>query len=89
MLFLLIGLAVMLLSVLIVYNINKRDEARIHDTLYKKDNAEPVLEGDGAVIPQEAKESVSDEIFEMTAANTDNTDIINTDTENPDNDRDS
>ena len=65
------------------------DEARIHDTLYKKDNAEPVLEGDGAVIPQEAKESVSDEIFETTAANTDNTDIINTDTENPDNDRDS
>ena len=45
--------------------------------------------GNGAVIPQEAKESVSDEIFEMTAANTDNTDIINTDTENPDNDRDS
>lgn len=44
--------------------------------------------GNGAVIPQEAKESVSDEIFEMTAANTDNTDIINTDTENPDNDRD-
>lgn len=81
-LFLLIGLAVMLLSVLIVYNINKRDEARIHDTLYKKDNAEPVLEGNGAVIPQEAKESVSDEIFETTAANTDNTDIINTDTEN-------
>ena len=69
--------------------IKESDWAWIHDTLYKKDNAESVLEGDGAVIPQEAKESVSDEIFETTAVNTDNMDIINTDTENPDNDRDS
>lgn len=57
-LFLLIGLAVMLISVLAIYNINKSDERKIHDTLYNKPaETMPAVEADGAVILPQAEES--------------------------------
>ena len=59
-LLLLIGLAIMLVSILAIYNIKKSDEGRIHDTLYnKKENTAPALEGDGAIIPPQAEEATS------------------------------
>ena len=60
-LFLLIGLAVMLISVLAIYNIRKNDEHRIHDALYKKpEEPEPILAADGAAIPPETEEHTGD-----------------------------
>lgn len=60
-LFLLIGLAVMLISVLAIYNINKSDERKIHDTLYNKPaETMPAVEADGAVILPQAEESLEE-----------------------------
>lgn len=59
--FLLIGLAVMLVSVLAIYNINKSDERKIHDTLYNKPaETMPAVEADGAVILPQAEESLEE-----------------------------
>ena len=88
-LFLLIGLAVMLLSILVVYNINKRDEARIHDALYKKEETVPALEGDGSVMTPQAEENSADDIFETTEKNNEKTDITNTGTKNSEDDENS
>lgn len=74
-LFLLIGLAIMLLSVLVIYNIKKSDEKKIHDALYNKQEEEAVaLEGDGATVPPTAEESLEKE--------TDNINLTNTDKQN-------
>lgn len=60
-LFLLIGLAVMLISVLAIYNINKSDERKIHDTLYNKPaETMPAVEADGAVMLPQAEESLEE-----------------------------
>lgn len=60
-LFLLIGLAVMLISVLAIYNINKSDERKIHDTLYNNPaETMPAVEADGAVILPQAEESLEE-----------------------------
>ena len=60
-LFLLIGLAVMLISVLAIYNINKSDEREIHDTLYNKPaETMPAVEADGAAILPQAEESLEE-----------------------------
>lgn len=60
-LFLLIGLAVMLISVLAIYNINKSDEREIHDTLYNKPaETMPAVEADGAVMLPQAEESLEE-----------------------------
>lgn len=60
-LFLLIGLAVMLISVLAIYNINKSDERKIHDTLYNKPaETMPAVEADGAAILPQAEESLEE-----------------------------
>ena len=60
-LFLLIGLAVMLVSVLAIYNINKSDERKIHDTLYNKPaETMPAVEADGAVMLPQAEESLEE-----------------------------
>lgn len=60
-LFLLIGLAVMLISVLVIYNINKSDERKIHDTLYNKPaETMPAVEADGAVMLPQAEESLEE-----------------------------
>lgn len=60
-LFLLIGLAVMLISVLAIYNINKSDERKIHDTLYNKPaETMPAVEADGAVTLPQAEETLEE-----------------------------
>lgn len=60
-LFLLIGLAVMLISVLAIYNINKSDERKIHDTLYNKPaETMPAVEADGAAMLPQAEESLEE-----------------------------
>ena len=60
-LFLLIGLAVMLISVLAIYNINKSDERKIHDTLYNKPaETMPAVEADGAVMLPQAEGSLEE-----------------------------
>lgn len=60
-LFLLIGLAVMLISVLAIYNINKSDERKIHDTLYNKPaETMPAVEADGAAMLPPAEESLEE-----------------------------
>ena len=60
-LFLLIGLAVMLISVLAIYNINKSDERKIHHTLYNKPaETMPAVEADGAVMLPQAEESLEE-----------------------------
>lgn len=60
-LFLLIGLAVMLISVLAIYNINKSDERKIHDTLYSKPaETMPAVEADGSVALPQAEEMLEE-----------------------------
>ena len=60
-LFLLIGLAVMLISVLAIYNINKSDERKIHDTLYNKPaETMPAVEADGAVMLPQTEETLEE-----------------------------
>lgn len=60
-LFLLIGLAVMLISVIAIYNINKSDEREIHDTLYSKPaETMPSVEADGAVMLPQAEETLEE-----------------------------
>lgn len=81
-LFLLIGLAIMLLSILIIYNIKKKDESRIHDELYKKPEVAPALEGDGATIPPEAEEQCQEKSVSQDSEQSDNEPFTYTDTKN-------
>lgn len=79
-LFLLIGLAIMLLSVLVIYNIKKSDEKKIHDALYNKQEEEAVaLEGDGATVPPTAEESLEKETDKINLTNTDKQNNIEAD----------